>query len=84
MQPRDSTELRSFLENIGLTIDEFQEMRREEQQPPAPESSIPSRGIRILRTYAFPANTYLGFRLFRAGSREHSIVEIGNVLIRSS
>ena len=41
MQPRDSTELRSFLENIGLSIDEFQDMRREEQV----ESTASSQGI---------------------------------------
>ena len=36
MQPKDSTELRSFLENIGLSIQEFEDMRREEPPQPSP------------------------------------------------
>ena len=39
MQPKDSTELRSFLENIGLSIDEFQEMRKENTAEVSPSKT---------------------------------------------
>jgi hypothetical protein len=31
MQPKDSRELRSFLENIGLSVEEFKDMRKVEE-----------------------------------------------------
>ncbi len=45
MQPKDSTELRSFLENIGLSIHEFQDMRKEEPEA-APTAAQPNSPVK--------------------------------------
>jgi len=46
MQPKDSTELRSFLENIGLSIHEFQDMRKEEPAAAALTAPQPSSPVK--------------------------------------